>query len=720
MPRIVLALSFFSVLLGCATTSRFDTRIDKRLTPPLPSFMAKWRSAPVSDLEKLEVGAKENNILWWKTYMVSMAHKEKNPAVACEGFSQLSAVMEFPLHDLALLRAYETCPADKLLANLPESVAPWYRDLSIDINLKKALQTPELQDDLTAYVEKARSESNKKNKEEYYLKALLLAQKLELKEDAASIQAQLYKNSPRLNPVPAYKELSAVASDYRFHREFDKALKTYRQILDAKEATADEQFQALKNIRQTYKVAQRRNDYINATADVVNWAKNQLQKNKKDRRTIARFHDSQVLFAKTLWTEDQTSRAVQVLNETHRRLRGVYPMDEVFFILGRIDEEKGNFKKALEYFEASYQQPVSFSGLRDKISWLKSWNYFKLGKWAEARTSLEQMKELVKDPSDKARARFWLARTLKKLNLEPEAQAELQTLSKEDPLGYYGVMAYRDLGWEFPPLSVDVNELQGLSLFSVEELSVSTRLTTEWLIAVNEKPFAEKILNIAVDDLKKRNVTAEKTWLAVSSGYARAGLYLPLFSAIGALQPEVKDRLLNDHPDLLFPQAYGDIIAEASKKSGIPQEFIFSIIRQESAFNPEARSPVDAFGLMQLLPSVAKQLAKQNNLPYSEASDLFNPEINVPLGAFELKNLMRKYNNQYILAVSGYNANDSAIRGWLKTRFRDDSVEFIEEVPYEETRAYIKLTMRNYIFYQRLLHQGKGSRFPEELLKLQR
>ncbi|UXR65022.1 lytic transglycosylase domain-containing protein [Bdellovibrio bacteriovorus] len=682
--------------------------------------MAKWRSAPVSDLEKLEIGIKENNILWWKTYMVSMAHKEKNPAVACEGFSQLSSTMEFPLHDLALLRAYETCPAGKLLANLPENIAPWYRDLSIDINLKKALQTPELQDDLVAYVEKARSESNKKNKEEYYLKALLLAQKLELKEDADSIQAQLYKNSPRLNPLPAYKELSAVASDYRFHRDFDKALKTYKQILSSKEATTDEQFQALKNIRQTYKVAQRRNDYINATADVVNWAKNQLQRNKKDRRTIARFHDSQVLFAKTLWTEDQTSRAVQVLNETHRRLRGVYPMDEVFFILGRIDEEKGNFSKALEYFEASYQQPVSFAGLRDKISWLKSWNYFKLGKWAEARTSLEQMKELVKDPSDKARARFWLARTLKKLNLDAESQVELQSLSKEDPLGYYGVMAYRDLGWEFPPLSVDVNELQGLSLFSVDELSVSTRLTTEWLIAVNEKPFAEKILNIAVDDLKKRNVTEEKTWLAVSSGYARAGLYLPLFSAIGALQPEVKDRLLNDHPDLLFPQAFGDIIAGASTKSGIPQEFIFSIIRQESAFNPEARSPADAFGLMQLLPGVAKQLAKQNNLPYSEASDLFKPEINVPLGAFELKNLMRKYNNQYILAVSGYNANDSAIRGWLKTRFRDDSVEFIEEVPYEETRAYIKLTMRNYVFYQRLLHQEKGSRFPEELLKLQR
>lgn len=718
MPRIVLALTFFSVILGCATTSRFDSRIDKRLTPPLPTFMAKWRSAPISDLEKLEVGSNENNILWWKTYTVSMAKKDKQPQEACAGFTRLSLIPEFPLHDLALLRAYESCERINTLAELPANVAPWYRELYIDIKLKEALASEELQDDLPAYIEKARAESNKKKKEEYYMKALLIAQKLELKDDIQSVQTQLYKNSPRLNPLPAYKDLSAVASDYRFHREFDQALATYKKILAAKEASADEQFQALKNIRQTYKIAQRRTEYINATADVVNWSKTQFQKNKKDRRSIARFHDSQVLFAKTLWTEDQTSRAVKVLNETHRLLRGSYPMDEVYFILGRIDEEKGDFKKALEYFEASYQQPVSFTGLRDKIAWLKSWNYYKLSQWPEAKSSLEQMKDLVKDSSDKARARFWLARTMKKLDQASEAQVELQTLIKEDPLGYYGVLAYRELSWEFPPLKVDVNELQGLSLFSVEELDVQTRLTTEWLIAVNEKPFAEKILNIAVDDLKKRNVTAEKTWLAVSSGYARSGLYLPLFSAIGALEPQVKDRLLNDHPDLLFPQAYGDIIAAASAKSGVPQEFIFSIIRQESAFNTEARSPADAFGLMQLLPSVAKQLAKQNGLPYGEALDLYKPEINVPLGAFELKNLMRKYKDQYILAVSGYNANDSAIRGWLKTRYRDDSVEFIEEVPYEETRAYIKLTMRNYVFYQRLLHQEKGSLFPEELLKL--
>lgn len=720
MPKILITLSFLSALMGCATTSRFDTRIEKRLTPPLPNFMAKWRSAPLNDLENLEVGAKEDNIRWWKTYTLALAKRETNPASSCAGFKALAAEKEFVLNDLALLRAYEVCPSSENLAQVPASVPPWYRDLLADIKLKEALETSDLKDDLAAYVEKAKLESNKKNKEDFYLKALLLAQKLESKEDTEQIQTALYKNSPRLNPAPGFKDLNNVASDYRFHRDFDKALETYKKIMANKTATSDDHFSSLKNIRQTYKVAQRRNDYINATADLVNWTKKDFQKNKKDRRAIARFHDAQVLFAKTLWTEDQTSQAVKVLNETHKWLRGLYPMDEVFFILGRIDEERGYFDKALEYFEASYQQPVSLAGLRDKISWLKSWNYYKLEKWEDAKNSFQQMRDLVKDPADKARARFWLARSLKKLKNTDDANIELQGLAKDDPLGYYGVLAVRELGQSFAPIESDEKELAGLSLLGIGEIDPQSRLVTEWLIAVNEKSFAEKSLNSAAENLRQRNVTSEDTWLAMSSAYARTGLYLPLFSAIGALQPEVKDRLLNHHPDLLFPRAYGDIIAGASEKSGTPQEFIFSIIRQESAFNPEARSPADAFGLMQLLPSVAKQLAKQNSLPYEEAADLMKPEINVPLGAFELKTLMKKYNGQFILAVSGYNANDSAIRGWLKTRFREDSVEFIEEVPYEETRTYIKLVMRNYVFYRRLLNQGSALAFPEDLLLLKK
>lgn len=716
--------------MGCASTSRVDTGIGvdlvstvgKNLNPPLPSFLSKWKNSTTKELEKLSVASNENNILWWKTYTLSLAKKTSTStstlAEACTGFKTLSEVSEFPLHDLALLRAYEVCPHTNKLSPLPQTVNPWYRDLSADIKMKTALETPDLKDDLEALQEKAQLESNKKNKEDYLSKALLLAQKLDRKDDSAQIQAQLYKNSPRLNPAPSFKELSSVALDYRFHREFDKALITYKKIIANPESNVDDKFQAFKNIRMTYKVAQRRQEYINASSDLVTWSKKQFKDNKKDRKAIARFHDTQVLFARTLWTEDQNSNALKTLNETHKLLRGLYPMDEVYFIMGRMEEEKGNFAKALEYLEASYEQPISMAGLRDKVVWLKSWNYYKLEKWAEARKSFEQMKTTSKDSSDIAKAHFWLSRTLRKLNETAAATSELETLLKEDPLGYYGMLAYRELGREFPAVKVDADTTKNLSLLGVEELDLKLRQNIEWLIAINEKSFAEKALNQAAEELKKKNVRSESTWLTMSSSFARAGLYLPLFSTIGALQPEVKEQLQKDHPDLLFPQPYESIVADASKKSGTPREFIYSIIRQESAFNPEARSPVDAFGLMQLLPSVAKQLASQNKLPYQKASDLFEPEVNIPLGAFELKTLMKKYNGQYILAVSGYNANDSAIRGWLKTRFRPDSVEFIEEVPYEETRAYIKLTMRNYAFYQRLLSPGVNTKFPEELLKL--
>lgn len=720
MPKFLIAISFFTALMGCATTSRLDTRIDKRLTPPLPVFLNKWKKTSIAELEKLSVGNKEENISWWKTYTLATAKKTNVPAESCEGFKSLSLIPEFPLHDLALLHAYEVCDQKQDLLPFPVSVAPWYRNLHVDIKIQEALKTEDLQDDFTAYIEKAKLESNKKKKEEYYLKALTFADKVDLPEDKVKAEEQLFKNSPRLLPNPSFPNLSSVAADFRFHRDFERALETYKKILSAKNTSSDDYFSALKNIRQTYKIAQNRNDYINATADLVNWAKSQFKKNKKDRKAMARYHDAQVLYAKTLWTEDQTSAAIKALNEAQRLLRGFYPMDEIYFIRGRIDEEKGNYKKALEFLEASYQEPVSLPELHDKILWLKSWNYYKLGDWKQAKISFEQMKNEVKDPSDKSRARFWLSRSLKQLGFFSEAEQELSYLIKEDPLGYYSVLAMRELNRSFPALRNNDSELEGLSLLSVKELSISSRLTTEWLIAVDEKIFAEKSLNGAVEELKKRNIANDETWLAISSGYARTGLYLPLFAAIGSLQPEIKNRLLNNHPDLLFPQAFGNIIAESAKKSGVPQEFIFSIIRQESAFNPEARSPVDAFGLMQLLPNIAKQLATQNSLQYTEAQDLFKPEVNIPLGAYGLKTLMKKYNNQFILAVSGYNANDGAIKGWLSTRFREDPVEFIEEVPYEETRTYIKLVLRNYVFYQRLLNQNQEIAFPEALLSLSR
>lgn len=710
--RFAFIVCLLAVFLGCATTSRHDVRLTSTNAPPEAAFLTKWKKSTAAELESLKTGPAEPNLSWWRDYKLAAAYSEneKDKGKACTLYMGLAQEKEFPLNELALLRSHEVCAKEARLP-LPTSAHPWYRDLYLDIKLKE-------NEDAATLMEKAKSETNLRKREQLLLKAVELARKSKTDEETA--QKALEKNSPRLMKNPELKDRLSIAQDQRAHREYANAVKTYKEILKNPKATTDEKFSALKGIRQTYKVSQQKNEYVEATVNLVNWTQSQFEANKRDNRATARFHDAQVLLARTLWTESQTSQAVKTLNQTVRQLKGRYPLDEVYFILGRIDEEKGNLQKALDYYEASSKERISLAGLQDKILWLTAWNQFKLKDYAKSSASFQQMKDKVKDPADKNRASFWLGRALKAGNEAAKAETEWKQLTTEDPLGYYGMMAYRELKTDLPALRVDEKNPLSLNLFGVNEVSQGPRLTAEWLIAVDENAYVEKILNEIVEELKRKNVTRDDAWLRVTSTYARAGLYLPLFSALGSLQPKVKDQLLNQNPDLLFPIPYQDVVEKSAKRSGIPAPFIYAIIRQESAFNPEARSPVDAYGLMQLLPSLAKNLSQQTKTKYEDADDLYDPETNIALGAAELKNLMDRYKQQFILATAAYNASGSAIRGWLGSRFRSDPVEFIEEIPYEETRAYIKLVMRNYVFYQRLLNQTKSLSFPEKLLALQK
>nr|HMN70223.1 lytic transglycosylase domain-containing protein [Bdellovibrionales bacterium] len=150
----------------------------------------------------------------------------------------------------------------------------------------------------------------------------------------------------------------------------------------------------------------------------------------------------------------------------------------------------------------------------------------------------------------------------------------------------------------------------------------------------------------------------------------------------------------------------------------VAEELIYAIMRQESAFDPLARSPADAFGLMQILPEVASDIHKTSKVPYAEMEDLYQPNVNISMGAAHLRDLMKRHKGRFILAVAAYNASENAIRGWMKNRFRGDSLEFIEEIPYEETRTYVRLVMRNMIFYSLLNSKSASIEFPAWVLAL--
>jgi len=149
---------------------------------------------------------------------------------------------------------------------------------------------------------------------------------------------------------------------------------------------------------------------------------------------------------------------------------------------------------------------------------------------------------------------------------------------------------------------------------------------------------------------------------------------------------------------LLFPLRHWDIVSVEAAKNQLNPSLIMGLIRQESAFNEKARSSADARGLMQLLPTTASKLARQAGIPRYKAEKLFQAETNIILGTRYLDFLMQRYGRTE-LALAAYNAGSTRVDLWLKEFGDVDMPEFVERIPFSETRGYIKQVLSNQAFY---------------------
>ncbi|MEO8869195.1 MAG: transglycosylase SLT domain-containing protein [Granulicella sp.] len=153
---------------------------------------------------------------------------------------------------------------------------------------------------------------------------------------------------------------------------------------------------------------------------------------------------------------------------------------------------------------------------------------------------------------------------------------------------------------------------------------------------------------------------------------------------------------------LLFPKPYwSDLVANASR-NGLDPYLVASLIRQESEFNPGAVSRANAYGLMQLLPSVGKSMAKKQKIKHFTTNQLLNPTTNIQLGTLNLKQVLDRFGGQKEYALAAYNAGDVPIRQWLSAGDYKDIPEFVESIPYTETRDYVQAILRNREMYRAL------------------
>jgi soluble lytic murein transglycosylase len=493
------------------------------------------------------------------------------------------------------------------------------------------------------------------------------------------------------------------------------SLSVYELQSNLKKAiSSEDRFKAYKQLRSKQKSQGQRNDFLKTTADLFNWAKADWKKNKKKDDSIARFYEATILFARTYWTEEKLSQAEKILNETLRLLKGSTSVAEIYFLKGRMADEKSLFEDVLTQYDLALEdmkqyRPKNLSFSVDRLLWLKSWVLYKNKKYELAQKSFAELWASTPENSEKSKALFYQARCFNQLDKKDEAKKLLETITKDDFFSFYGLVAYNELGIKFPALSQ--LKLQKKFAFDLELnfLAEPERKLFKELIHYKEVEIAER----SVAYLAKSNEKQVNLGLYLAD---KAKRFLPLFASFSKLDNADKTEVLLTYSDLLFPQPHLENVKTMSEKTQIPVSLIYSIMKQESAFNEKTRSHADAMGLMQLIPRLAKQLSKKFDTRYSKPDDLFNPEINIQLGTYELMEQVRKQSGQLTFVAAAYNAGPNALSNWLKTKKHTDIVEFIEEIPYDETRTYVKIIARNKLFYERISKRDEEHSFPIEFL----
>jgi soluble lytic murein transglycosylase len=149
-----------------------------------------------------------------------------------------------------------------------------------------------------------------------------------------------------------------------------------------------------------------------------------------------------------------------------------------------------------------------------------------------------------------------------------------------------------------------------------------------------------------------------------------------------------------------YPLGYWHELRAESARRNLDPHLVASLIRQESLFDAAARSPANARGLMQMLPSTAQRVAQSTGAAYGAADDLYRPEINLPLGTSYLAQLLSRYDRDVIAALAAYNAGENAIAKWQQRYPGLEEDEFVESISYRETRNYVKKVLQNRRLYR--------------------
>lgn len=522
--------------------------------------------------------------------------------------------------------------------------------------------------------------------------------------------------------VSEERDLWARYYQYRKDQDYEKALTTLDEMLSNLPLPWQTEVRLKEEKARTLKVMNKKEEAAKELESLSEWIARIALLYPDDRAALEQDQRLGLLAVRALWTLNQHQLARSLLKKLYRRqtktpLRIPRHLAEILWLEARMREEEGQLRVArAKLDEAIRLQGIDTEFIRDrdfeiKLGWTAAWISYKMGQFDLAAEELKALAEKAPSPFEKSKFLYWAGQCYLSLGLAhlESAQALFREAYDTNYLGYYALLAAVALngnvnktesesttagpaaatGSDKFPSHRDLLAIDILLKYGESDRAIyhADKISNQWMEARPDTLFPESHFNLL----------------------SRLNHYLPLVRLLAKAEGPLRHKWLSEKLDWFFPKPFEEFARQASNRFGVPLSLIYAIIRQESAFNPRARSHADAMGLMQMLPRIATRIAQAQGIAFKSPSDLFNPETNILIGTAFLKELLDSNNGDWIATIAQYNASKEAYQNWIANRFRSRSAEFIEEVPYEETQTYLKLVLRNANVYGKLFGENQAS-----------
>ncbi len=413
------------------------------------------------------------------------------------------------------------------------------------------------------------------------------------------------------------------------------------------------------------------------------------------------------LFLESLiyWRLDKDKDFVSVSNKIVEKSNPKYKK-RALYNLGGFYLEKRKFPEAEKAYRKFLTMQPDASSKADvywKLAWIKYWKH----DYSAAANLFKEARPTSHIGKIENASKYWQARSYIFIKKNKEAESLLREIVQSNPLNYYAGEAVRVLK------TMGVNQVNGNIKKAFPDVTLSKEQSANPIISDAGKLLDKQLYEFAVmqlETLPKSMRANPPVAFLLAKAYYKAEKYTQaqetLRTAFGSLVDNPPDSAPPEFIEIAFPRIHLNYTIKTAEKHSVDPHLIWAIIRQESRYDASAVSPAGALGLMQVMPYSVGIGKKSGKTSTKVIEEILDPQKNLNHGIRILAKNLAAFHGQLAPAIASYNADIRKVRDWVKRGDKLSNDEFIESIPYFETRLYVKKVLAGYRAYSSL-HRRK-------------